>query len=561
MRPSVVRHRSYLRGAFLVEHHPAGIPRRGPAIVILPSLGYEDTCAYRPLRVLADTLAQEGHVVVRVDWPGLGDSVGDDASPDLVPQMIAVVGEVVASLRARGASQVAGIGLRAGALFALTSAGFDDLVLWAPPLTGKAFLREERAFHKMAERYFGTTPEAVAPVPEGAVEAGGFLYRAETVAALEALAAAPLVATAGLTRVLLIPRDGADPPPALLAAFGAAGTAVVLGPAEGLADLLENPYQSTVLPSVQDAILRFFAGGDAGPPIPPPPRGAPLALPGGVTEMPWVADGATGQLSGIVCLPAGGAKAGAAWTVFYNAGGIRRSGPNRLWTLAARRLAAQGTPSLRFDVHDVGDSDGATLPHHDLDEMYSPATMDDAVRAIDAVGLAGGSAVDVVGLCSGAFFAVHAADRRPVRRALLINGPAYVWNEEARTAGVTSQVTRSLLDGRRWKRLLTGRIDRRFLVEALTQESARTVTRAWGRLRGAAPPDEVTELIRRVEGRGTRLHFLCSEGDPCIAYLDAHLAPDAAARRTVIPGVDHTIRPLWAHARVLDLIVGPHFSD
>ena len=33
---------------------------------------------------------------------------------------------------------------------------------------------------------------------------------------------------------------------------------------------------------------------------------------------------------------------------------MRRCGPNRLWTRAARQLAAQGQPSLRLDVHDVG---------------------------------------------------------------------------------------------------------------------------------------------------------------------------------------------------------------
>lgn len=553
--PAPARHRGYLAGCFVVEHRPV-VTGRATAVLLLPPFGYEDTCAFRPLRVLADRLAAEGATVLRLDWPGLGDSAGDDAEPDLVPRRIEAARAAVADLRRRGAARVVVVGLRAGALVALAAGDADALVLWAPPASGKALLREERAFHKMAARYFGEPPaEAVAP-PPGAVEAGGFLYRAPTVAALEKLVAAELAAAWMERRrgqgapALLLPRDGGEVPEALRAALPGA----TVGPEAGVGALLENPYESTVPAPVADALAAFCAGGPAGT-VAPPRFDDRLSLPDGVVERPWVGRGEAGELSGVVCEPPGGAPAGVPWTIFYNAGGIRRSGPNRLWTTAARALAARGRPSLRFDVRDVGDSDGAAEPHHDLEEMYSERSVADALAAVDTVRAFGAGAVDAVGLCSGAFFGMRAAEARDVRRAVLFNGLVYVWDEEGKAGGMTAQITRSLLDGRRWRRLLTGRIDARALARAVLTEGRLRAARLAARARGAAPPDPVGEIVARVASRGTDLHFVCSAGDPSIEYLDRHLPPGLTARRTVLPGVDHTIRPVWAHPRVVELLL------
>ena len=187
--------------------------------------------------------------------------------------------------------------------------------------------------------------------------------------------------------------------------------------------------------------------------------------------------------------------------------------------------------------------------------------MEDALRAVDYVQDRGAGTVDVVGLCSGAYFGMQVAAQRSVRHATLINGPAYVWNEDAKSAGVTNQISRSMVDGRRWKRLVTGRIDARVLAVSVATEARLSAGRLVSRLRGEVGPDEVTELIRRVERRGTRIHFISSAEDPSIAYLDRHLASESAARRTIIQGVDHTIRPIWAHSLVTRLIVAGGKTD
>lgn len=551
-----VRSRYYLGDAFVVEHHP-GTPRvSATAVVLMPPLGYEDTCAYRPLRVLADALAREGHVVLRLDWPSLGDSAGEASQLDLVARGAAAAESALQSLRARGFPRIAGIGVRGGGLLALASRGWDELALWGVPLSGKAYLREERAFHQTAARAYGKIPDQAAPLPRGALEAGGFYYSPETVAAMQALSAEALVPERKLHRVLLIGRDGIAPPPGLVEAFRSAGAVVSLSSEPGLGALLENSYHSELKAGIPGTILAWLAAQkdqveDSGP------EGQErLRLGSGVTERPVVLAGEAGELSGILCEPAGGARPGAGWTLFLNAGGIRRSGPNRLWTRAARALAEEGKPSLRFDVRDVGDSDGATAAHPDLEEMYSESAIRDAVQAYDWARSQGAGSLDVVGLCSGAFLGIQLAARRQVRRALLFNGLAFVWNDDARVAGVTSHIGASLLDGRRWRRLLTGRINAFKVAGAIGAKAWMTAVKPFRRLGNPDGAGEVQALVRQVLARGTVLDLVSSEGDPSSAYLERHVAPAFRPPLAILPGVDHTIRPLWAHDQVVALIKG-----
>ncbi len=544
----LVRTRGWLGEAFVVETAPAATER--VPVVLLPPFGYEDTSAYRPLRALADVLARAGHRVVRLDWPGLGDSAGAAEDGDLTGRMRDAVRAVVASLRARGAGRVAAIAVRAGGLVAAGLPGIDDLALWGVPSSGKAFLREERAFHRMAASMFGAAPAGVAPPAEGAVEAGGFLYAPATVASLATIDVEALLRATPPARLLILPRDGTTPP----AAWSALPSDVTIGVAEGVGALLEDPYRSALSPAVADALRSWLAlSADTGA-LAPPALAASIALEGGVRERVWIGAGGAGALSGVVAEPAGGAAPGEPWTLFFNAGGVRRSGPNRLWTTSARALARLGRPSLRFDVRDVGDSDGVDTPHADLEAMYAPSAIDDATAAWDAVKAMGAGSVEVVGLCSGAFLGAQVAARRPVARAVLFNGLAFVWNEEAKAAGYTAHIFRSLLDLRRWTRLLTGRIDARALARAVVTTTRLRGAAALARARGEPPPSPVDALLEEVRAAGTRLHLVSSAGDPSIEYLHRHVPPARRPRLTVLPGVDHTVRPVWAHAHVVALV-------
>jgi pimeloyl-ACP methyl ester carboxylesterase len=217
-------------------------------------------------------------------------------------------------------------------------------------------------------------------------------------------------------------------------------------------------------------------------------------------------------------------------------------------------LATLGQPSLRFDVRDVGDSEGALQPHLDLDAMYSEGTVEDALRAYDWVQTQKPGKIQVIGLCLGAFLGMQLTARRPVSRAVLFNGLAFVWNEEARASSMTAHIRGSLLDGRRWRRLLTGKIDARALAEAILQKTRLNAKRGLLKLQGKPPPNPVAELIATVQARGTNLQLISSEGDPSITYLESNVPQEQRPTLTIFGGVDHTLRPVWSHARVVAFI-------
>lgn len=84
------------------------------------------------------------------------------------------------------------------------------------------------------------------------------------------------------------------------------------------------------------------------------------------------------------------------------------SGLSRMWTDLARQLGRRGITSLRFDMTGVGESQGnfATDP---MTASYHPDRIGDLSCAVDALAARGFARVTVVGYCSGAYAAWHAA--------------------------------------------------------------------------------------------------------------------------------------------------------
>src|SRR5262245_49011549 len=72
-------------------------------------------------------------------------------------------------------------------------------------------------------------------------------------------------------------------------------------------------------------------------------------------ERAFVVDAATGRLFGVFTPPAPEAKAAGTCVVLLTR---PRSHRNRMWIEGARRLAAKGFATVRFDYHGCGDSGG-----------------------------------------------------------------------------------------------------------------------------------------------------------------------------------------------------------
>ena len=100
-------------------------------------------------------------------------------------------------------------------------------------------------------------------------------------------------------------------------------------------------------------------------------------------------------LVGTVCLPEG--ARGAVGQILFNAGVVHRVGPHRINVRLARRLAARGIPSIRFDLAGLGDS-----PRAPGGRDFEQQAMVDLRSAMDALGReAGVERFSLLGYCSG----------------------------------------------------------------------------------------------------------------------------------------------------------------
>ena len=172
------------------------------AAVICPSMGLEAAYSTRALRHLAHRLVGSGWAALRLDYAATGDSAGTWTDPDLVAEWLGNIRLAIDYVRALGAPRVGVVGLRLGATLAaaeLARGGpVDDLVLWDPCATGRAFLREQTRFRRLPARDGRRVGASAAEEAsssseareEGLVEAPGAVFSAATVADLDPVAIA-----------------------------------------------------------------------------------------------------------------------------------------------------------------------------------------------------------------------------------------------------------------------------------------------------------------------------------------------------------------------------------
>ena len=418
-------------------------------VVICAPLGHQNVCTYRPLRTLAERIADRGVPVLRFDWPGYGDSADPAPAGDALELWLSSIRSALATLRTEtGVAEVALVGLRIGATLALIEASRSGeiarLVLLAPHLRGRGYLRELAAFEAVAARsLFKAAPQAPPPLPEGSFETGGFLFSASERLALEAIDLRTLTPEAHVPARVLIAAIEAEPPlEALGAQLAERGASVATRILPGLARTWDSSQRSLMPPECSGLIVDWLLEGVAPqPPRPVPVRQLPAVLrleQGAIQEQTTLLDTPSGRLFAVTCGPSEPVASGEDWVVFLNTGRIRRGGTSRLSTIWARRWARAGVSSLRLDVRGVGDADGVGVGDESLVEdplaSYTPAVLDDVRGALAwLVERHGAKRFMVVGLCSGATIAYQLALAEPrVVGAGLINTPAWYWDDRLR---------------------------------------------------------------------------------------------------------------------------------
>src|SRR5471032_2608277 len=127
-----------------------GVGKHG--VVLCNAFGHESVWSHKGIRRLAENLSASGISVLRFDYLGTGDSAGVAGGSD---QLESGVSDVCAAIdwlkQETGITHVTLCGLRLGAAFALLAVRrcpTDGLVLLAPVIKGRVYVRELSIIHK-----------------------------------------------------------------------------------------------------------------------------------------------------------------------------------------------------------------------------------------------------------------------------------------------------------------------------------------------------------------------------------------------------------------------------
>jgi pimeloyl-ACP methyl ester carboxylesterase len=613
--------------------HPARGPvSRSCAIVVCPPLGHEYAWTHRSLRRLADRLAGEGFSVMRFDYQGTGDSCGNPEDPGQLAGWLWSVREAVARTRQlSGTGSISLIGLRLGATLAMADAArhgdISSVVLWAPYMSGNEYLRELRILQAMTKQ-----PSAQETIRSETMDYGaqGFLLTADAADELRDLDLMQVGRPA--PDVLVIPRD--DRPRAhqpLVDHISRNGARVQELCVPGTTAMLVEPVRSLVPDDVLDSITRWLSS--IHPPMvssdlvldDPNDSMLPASASNGSTsdgttstaisdsrsytlasgifdsdcsgveEVPVQFGGHphgdaepdrfTGELTnrlvnqfsnqsanlfGIVTLPRQSQDSGARpAVVFLNTGADHHVGPNRMYVPMARELANMGFLSFRFDLAGLGDSSPSRGEEH---VTYPNGAVQDIAQAIDMLRAAYGvERVVLVGLCSGAYFAIRAAlAELPVAMCMAINPPLYSDNgrlvepSKLRNYSDVVLLREAPWARKRWLKPFGGPLGLKDVLAASQIKTSVTVQRVRSGM-GIKSNTEgrgVGALLESLCDRGVDVFILFAHGERARTDLELQLGWQLHALQGhrnfhfgIIDGAGHGFRPVHAQQQLRRMLI------
>lgn len=394
----------------------------GPAVIMLPPFGDESLKTARIWRDLAASLAGRGIATLRFDLPGTGNSAGDATDPERVQAWRAAIRDCTAWMADRHDGRVILFGHRFGALLALDAAASgvpaERLVLLDPPPSGAALVRHLRARARM---------EGFGPPPEGPdyIQAGGVPLSAATLNDLAALPAP--ISGPNFPPALLVLNDSLSAPNPWPDRLRACGSDVETAPFDHFdAFVRRDAFRIEAPVAVLAKVVAYIATAvgtidrNGARTLPHPPN--PVLRLDGLTEFPTQFGPGNGMF-GILCRPDEPVP-GTPAMLLPTTGVDPCSGMARMWTDLARQLARRGVTSLRFDMTGVGESHGR-FTSDPMSSSYHPDRIADLSSAVDALAGLGFDDVTVVGYCSGAYAAWHAAIKDKRIGALLAGNLVY----------------------------------------------------------------------------------------------------------------------------------------
>jgi hypothetical protein len=371
----------------------------------------------------------------------------------------------------------------------------------------------------------------------------GFALSVEAAATLERIDLTALELGEGRPgRALLIGRGGSVDE-RLRGRFEQAGVAVTVEPGSDYDELMA-PAQAAAVPRVTIArsiewLTQGAGDADAAPPLRAAGATSSITIAVGdaeIRETLVAYDVAGGRVVAVVTEPAGEDEGVPAplCLVLPNAGAIRRSGPNRMWTDLARHTAARGLAAARLDVPGIGDAPGDATALIGNEAFYEESLVATQLELLDRLERAGVADRFVpAGLCSSSYWAWRAALRdERVLGAILINLYTFEYSRELvleRDRHRTMEVIRAGMIARLRRKGLPRAELRRAAIALLS------ALRSRGERGGSiedAQRGAIAEAFDLLARRGTRILFLFSRRELLLEHRRA--AGRAESRRSLV---------------------------
>lgn len=545
----------------------------GARIVLCGPLGYESIFAYASLFEAAAELAlQASALVLRLDYDGYGDSAGSDTDPDRVPRWLASIDHAIEYLTraAPGHGPLILVGFRAGALLASKAASrrqdITGLALWSPCASGKAFLREQRAFSGLTLANPASPERAAPPWGPRGFEANGYVFTNETVDALEALSLTSYDGTPP-RRVLLVDRAELPRATALPPTWTSQELALETCAVAGYAEAMEPPWlwnrPTDAIEKLANWAARVCNGPRRKPPDLPGIEGSGAAVSPSSLERP-VRFGPDSRSFGVLTEPAGVASNALMIPVTSTFG--YRIGPNRMNVPLARTLATHGIATLRIDADGTGDNrtPGALPPRPPYDELGIQAVLD----AIDYARSRGFERIYLTGICAGAYLAWRAGSlhESPLHMVLANPETFLPLHYDADDHRRMSAPSRGILERMREAP------DMRVAAGVIKERTTRAMQLGLNAIAVNLPvflrPSGLPAKLSELGKAGSKVDIIFSAGDGGIKELARQLGRhgrwlSAKGHCTIeiIAGPDHSFTPRWATDLLVQAIAKHVRSD
>jgi pimeloyl-ACP methyl ester carboxylesterase len=547
-------------------HHSADAS--ATAALICPPFGWEEMCSYRARLRWAQSLADAGYPAARLSLPSTGDSAGSPSDPGRLEAWTEAAASAAVWLReATSVQRVVGIGIGLGGMLlyraAAQGAAIDDLILWAVPSRGRVLLRELRAYAGMVAARHPEDERPESPA-EGDLELMGFLMSAETVSAVEAVRLTALeLPDADQRRVLLLGRDGLAVDKQLREHLERSGAEVTVDNTGDYSAMMAHPQDAQAPKATIARSISWLQEGAPKGAVAPVPASAPPETEcmeltwGGATirETPIRFEGELGEMFGVLT-ESSDSEPAPLTAVLLNGGALWHVGPNRTYVELARRWAARGVPTVRVDLHGIGDSDGderEPLPNRSL---YTSERTQETLAILDQLAARGLPNHFVLGgLCSGAYWSMHAAlaDAR-VAGALMINLYGFYWSE-ALVAERETQESLDALRGSGWRRLLRRDVSLKQLRGVIRSMRPGRIRAGAGHPVERAQSKQIVDVLERLREQGTEALLLLAQGEPLYDQLARQGVlnrldewPNLVIER--LPTKDHMFRAIWLQQQV-----------